>query len=209
MNMKTFKSVAYALSAFVLVALLATGCSRFDAPTASQPTSEPTMGLWTPNPGDQIIPGHDVPILEEGYWESLGYAGTSVEGGFFIPPRTMRIGPEGGTVRLGPHELIVPPGAVTDFVNISMSFASPNAVAADCSPSPFTFSVPVTLILSYDGTQYDGGWDGDGGGTSEPPPLEIIYMATDGSLEALDSEVDVENLTVSAQTDHFSRYIIG
>jgi hypothetical protein len=201
MNMKTFKSVACALSAFVLVAFLAMGCSRFDPPTASQPASEPAIGLWTPNPGDQIIPGHDVPILKDGYWESLGYAGTSVEGGSLPPPRTIRVGSEGGTVQLGYHQLIVPPGAVDGFINITMSYASSNAVAVDCSPSPFTFHLPVTLILSFRGTQYE-----DMSGT---PPLQIVYMAADGSVQPLSTTVDPQHDTVTAPTDHFSRYIIG
>jgi hypothetical protein len=200
-TISTIKRAACAMSALVLVALLATGCSRFDAPTASSP-SEADMGLWAPNPGDQIIPGHDVPILEEGYWESLGGKGTSsVDCGFMIPPRVMRIGPQGGVLNLGHHRLIVPPGAVNDFVWISMSNASANAVAVDCNPSPFTFNLPVTLILSYRGTQYE---DMDG-----TPPLSVIYMASNGSFQPLPSVVDPINLTVSAATNHFSRYIIG
>jgi hypothetical protein len=203
---QTIKRAVLAMSALVLVALLATGCSRFDAPTASQSVSEPPMGLWAPNPGDQIIPGHDVPILREGYWENLGGKGTSsVDGGFVPPPVTMRIGPQGGVLTLGYHQLIVPRGALNGFVTISMSNASANAVAVDCTPSPFTFNVPVTLVLSYRGTQYDGDQNGQG----RSPPLSVVYMAADGSCQPLPSVVDPVNLTVSAATDHFSRYIIG
>ena len=201
-TLQTTKRAAWAMSALVLVALLATGCSRFDAPTASAPV-ESDIGLWAPNPGDQVIPGHDVPILSEDYWESVGGKGSSaVDGGSSLPPPvTMRIGPQGGVLMLGYHRLIVPRGAVNGFVTISMSFASVNAVAVDCNPSPFIFNVPITLVLSYRDTQYEGE-DGT-------PPLSVVYMAADGSLNPLSSVVDPINLTVSAATDHFSRYIIG
>ena len=201
-TLQTIKRAVLAMSVLVLVALLATGCSRFDAPTASQSVSEPPMGTWTPRPGDQIIPGHDVPILKAGYWESLGVPGTAtVDGGFIPPPRSMIIGPEGGTLQLGYHRLIVPPGAVSDFVTFQIGYASANAVAVDCVPSPLTFQVPVTLILSYSGTQYE---DVDG-----TPPLSVVYMASENSLQPVPSVVDPGSLTVSASTNHFSRYIIG
>jgi len=198
---KTIKRAAWVMSALALVVLLGLGCSRFDAPTASQP-AEAAMGMWTPNPGDQIIPGHDVPILKQDYWESLGgKSHLSVDDGLLPPPRTMIIGPEGGTLQLGYHRLIVPPGAVSDFVTFQMGYASANAVAVDCVPSPLTFQVPVTMILSYFGTQYE---DEDG-----TPPLSMVYMAAENSFQPVPSVVNPGNLTVTATTDHFSRYIIG
>jgi hypothetical protein len=201
-TLQTIKRAAWTMSALVLVALLATGCSRFDAPTASPP-AEADLGLWAPNPGDQVIPGHHVPILNEGYWESVGGKGTSsVDGGSSLPPPViMRIGPQGGVLFLGYHRLIVPRGAVSGQVTITMGYASANAVAVDCNPSPFIFNVPVTLVLSYRDTQYE---DEDGA-----PPLSVVYMASDGSLQPLSSVVNPVNLSVSAATDHFSRYIIG
>jgi hypothetical protein len=189
------------MSALALVVLIAAGCSRFDAPTASQ-SAETAMGMWTPRPGDQIIPGHDVPILKQNYWESLSGKGyLSVDDELLPPPCTMIIGPEGGTLQLGYHQLIVPPGAVSDYVTFQMGYASANAVAVDCVPSPLTFQVPVTLILSYSGTQYE---DADG-----TPPLSMVYMATENSFQPVPSVVDTGSLTVRATTDHFSRYIIG
>jgi len=200
-TMQTIKRAACAMSALALVVLLALGCSRFDAPTASQ-SAETAVGMWAPRPGDQIILGHDVPILKQNYWESLGgKSHLSVDDGLLPPPRTMIIGPEGGTLQLGYHQLIVPPGAVSDFVTFQIGYASANAVAVDCVPSPLTFRVPVTLILSYSGTQYE---DVDG-----TPPLSVVYMASENSLQPVPSVVDPGSLTVSASTNHFSRYIIG
>ena len=160
------KNVARMSAMLVFTAVLCVGCSRFDAPTASQPAVETEMGLWAPNPGDQIIPGHDVPILNANYWETVAAStGASIEGVAMIPPRTMRIGPQGGVVRLGCHQMIIPAGAVSDFVMITLSNASANAVAVDCNPSPFRFNVPVTLVLSYKGTQYET--------AASAPPLSL------------------------------------
>ena len=200
-TMQTIKRAACAMSALALVVLLALGCSRFDAPTVSQ-SAETAVGMWAPRPGDQIILGHDVPILKQNYWESLGgKSHLSVDDGSLPPPCSMIIGPEGGTLQLGYHQLIVPPGAVSDFVTFQIGYASANAVAVDCVPSPLTFRVPVTLILSYSGTQYE---DVDG-----TPPLSVVYMASENSLQPVPSVVDPGSLTVSASTNHFSRYIIG
>lgn len=190
--MRNLKNAAGLTALIALAMSVLVGCSRFDAPTASQPTTESEMGLWAPNPGDEIIPGHAVPILNE--------QGASVDGAM-IPPRTMRIGPQGGMIRLGLHSLIVPAGAVNDYVMITLAPASAKAIAVDCSPSPFQFNVPVTLVLSYANTQYAD--------AVSAPPLSIIYMADEDTFEPLPSVVDPVNNTVSAQTDHFSRYIIG
>jgi hypothetical protein len=199
---RILKDVAQISAALIIVAVLSIGCSRFDSPTASQPTVETEMGLWAPNPGDQIIPGHEVPILNANYWETAAAAnGTAVEGVAMIPPRAMRIGPQGGVVYLGFHQLIIPAGAVSDYVLITLTNASTNAVAVDCSPTPFRFNAPVTLVLSYKGTQYET--------SLTASSLSVVYMADNSTFEPLPSVVDAANLTVSAQTDHFSRYIIG
>jgi len=183
----------------MLAVVLVAGCSRFDAPTASQPADNSTE-LWNPQPGDQVVPGRDVPIIEEGYWDAV--YGPEVNP-FMVPCRAIPIGPEGGTVVLGLHRLIVPPGALSERVLIKLANASVTSVGVDASPEGLTFALPVTLTLSFHGTQYEDCVD------CGAEALQIFYMAPDGTLEAYESTVDLAAETVSAQLTHFSRYIIS
>ncbi len=183
----------------VLAGMFMIGCSDFNAPTASNATSSEYADMWNPQPGETVN-GNEIPIYVEGYWESI--YGNTVNPATVIPPRSFRVGPDGAVIRLASHSLTIPRGAVDDYVIITLSNASMTAVAIDCNPSPFHFNVPVTLTLSYDGTTYAND-------TTADRPLNIVYMAPDGTFETLPSTMDRTALTVSAQTDHFSRYIIG
>ncbi|RPH95655.1 hypothetical protein EHM69_03745 [candidate division KSB1 bacterium] len=187
--------------ALMLTVTLLTGCGNFDSPTASQPRVNEANDLWNPEPGDQIIPGHEVPILNPGYWEST--TGQAINPAA-IASRAQRVGPQGCTISLGAHRVIIPAGAVDDFMTITIAYGSVTGIAIDCGPSPFRFNVPVTIVLSYAGTQY-----ANNGTNATPPPLSIVYMADPETFEPLPSDVDVTKMTVSAQTDHFSRYIIS
>ncbi|MBU0509431.1 hypothetical protein KKH27_11440 [bacterium] len=190
------RKIALAFAAVGLFAFVIAGCSELSAPTASPDSSREYSDLWNPQPGE-MINGVEVPLVQEGYWESL--YGPTVNP-WMMPPRTFRVGPQGAFIRFGYHSLLIPSGAVSDFVMISVSNASVTGVAMDCNPSPFQFNVPVTLTLSYRGTQYDG---------TNNPPLAVLYMSPSGSLERMPGSVDPNDMTVTAQTTHFSRYIIG
>lgn len=198
-NVEPILSAVKVLLAPLMLMLIVVGCGNFDAPTASQPTASDNPDFWNPAPGDQIN-GHEVPLVREGYWESI--YGPQINP-WWDAQASATIGRNGGILRMGPHTLVVPRGALSSSVTIRVRVASLTAIAVDCDPSPFQFNCPVQLTLSYAGTQYDG--NGDGGN----PPLNIFYMAADGSLEQLSSTVSRESSTVTAFTDHFSRYIIG
>jgi hypothetical protein len=192
---RTFARINRLLGLLTLVLLLA-GCSLFDSSTSSTTTDTESSTLWNPQSGDQIIPGRDVPILNPGYWEQSG----SLE----VNPNSASavIGPEGGKLKLGKHKLQVPAGAVSEPTLFTMEYASETGVAVDCGPSPFTFNCPVTLTLSFENTQYDGG-----GG--DPSQLQIFWMAEDGHCEPMPSDVDIQGKKVVAELSHFSRYIIS
>jgi hypothetical protein len=181
----------------ILVSMsLIAGCGHIDPPTASQPTSEESMGLWNPQPGDHVFPGDEIPMLNPGYWES--------EWGMAINPANLPIlsqliGTDGGVIHLGRHTLTVPAGAVSGDINFTFAIASVNAVALDCGPTGLTFQTPVTLQFSYQGTQYDH---------MDNPDLRIYYAAPDGTFEWMPSVVDPVNRTVTTQLNHFSRYIL-
>jgi hypothetical protein len=183
--------------ALTLGAILLAGCGKFDAPTASQPTTESDMALWNPGPGDRIGSG-EVPLVQPGYWTS--HFGQSVNP-FNMPQRRIHVTSMGGTIVLGPHTLIVPAGAVDHDMEITISSSSLTGIAIDCSPSPYHFNAPVTLVLSNVGTQYPA--------SNAAPNINAYYMAPDGSLQELQSTVDPVDQTVTTQTDHFSRYILG
>jgi hypothetical protein len=188
------------LTVVVIVAgFLAAGCSSFEAPTASEPTTGSAMGLWNPQAGDKIG-GGATPLVNSTYWESL-YGAQINPASYSV---STWIGPNGGTLRLGPNRIDVPAGAVDSYVNFSMTYGSMTGIAVDCSPSPMTFNVPVRLTLSFWGTQYDHGRDGN-----NPADLRVYYMPPEGSVEELPTEVDPQGLVVRANVNHFSRYIIG
>ena len=196
--MKTTLSL-YAILALALLTLI--GCGHFDSPTASQPTTSSEMGLWTPGPGDRIG-GHEIPLVNDTYWESQ--YGSAVNPAA-IAQRTAVIGREGGSMAMGQHTLIVPAGAVDEDVTFTLRNASPTAIALDCGPSPMSFNIPVTLVLSYRGTQYQ---------TLSPADpslneLRIYYMSPDGELVPQRCVVDPTTNTIKAEVDHFSRYILG
>lgn len=177
--------------------ILVLGCGRFDSPTASQPSTDSEMGMWNPAPGTRIGAG-EVPFLNANYWESLY--------GPAVNPAQLRtlgviIGPDGGVVRLGPHMLEVPAGAVSEPVTFSMVYGSTTAVAVDCYPSPYQFAVPVRLTLSFAGTQYQG--------NDRAAILSVYYMPERGAPEQMPSSVDLQGMRVTAEVNHFSRYILG
>ena len=192
------KYIIAALVCIIGIAIYMVGCSEFSAPTASQNTTDSQQDLWNPQPGDQVVPGREVPILEEGYWESLygPQVNPSDNAG------AARIGPEGGMLVVGLHSLIVPPGALDAETEVTfrLNFASLTGVGVDCSPGGLIFNVPVILTLSYVGTQYEG---------LDNVELQIFFMPDDGELIPLPITIDTEANTVTAGLDHFSRYILG
>ncbi len=189
----------YAILTLALLTII--GCGHFEAPTASQPTVNEETAMWSPQPGDQID-GHAIPLVNENYWESQFGASANP---WLLAPRSVVIGAMGGIVTFGPHTLIVPAGAVDGNITITMSNASSTAIAVDCTPSPYHFNIPVTLILSYRGTQYQTLSTTD----NTLNALRVYYMTPDGDLEPQRCTVNPFTSTVSAEVDHFSRYILG
>lgn len=185
------------LVGLAIVLFLIVGCSNFDSPAVTQ-SADSGHDLWNPQPGEQVIPGREIPLYTN---ESNGLSVDGVAATPILEPSGVIIGPEGGIVRLGLHTLVVPPGAVDREIVFTMNYASQTAVAVDCGPSPFHFNVPVELTLSYKGTSFER--------SAQQNTLQIFYMANTASFSAMPSHVDVANKTVTAQLDHFSRYIIS
>ena len=110
------------------------------------------------------------------------------------------IGPEGGTLQVGPHRLVVPPGALDSTVVISGVAVADSVVSVQFAPEGLTFSVPARLTLSYAACPL----------IPSLLPKRVVYT-TDvlELLQLLLSSDDLLHRQVSADLDHFSRYAVA
>jgi hypothetical protein len=115
-----------------------------------------------------------------------------------------RVGPSGGTLRVGRHMLKIPAGALKRSVVITMDAPSDSLNYVVFGPEGLTFdpaSLP-TLTMSYHNCAVNN---------RKGESLEIIY--TDDLLTTvLDTTVTVSsdtlNRTVGARLRHFSKYVL-
>ena len=114
------------------------------------------------------------------------------------------IGPEGGTLKLAEHQLVVPQGGVVDKVSFSAALLEDRLLKVRLQANgadSFKFSQSASLALSY--------------GRCEPPPdaqrLRVykIDPLTDEVLQDLGGTVDVRARTVTARLDTLSTYTLG
>jgi hypothetical protein len=113
---------------------------------------------------------------------------------------TQTIGPEGGTLQVGPHTLSVPPGALADTVSITAVAPSDTVNRVQFQPAGLTFSQPAALTMSY--------------ANCKPLalgfPKQIAYT-TDALdiLEYISSLDDGSARAVTGQVEHFSEYAVA
>jgi hypothetical protein len=111
------------------------------------------------------------------------------------------IGPQGGVLRIGPHRLYIPAGALDSTVVITATAASDSAVSVVFEPEGLAFNVPARLTLDY----------------SHCPLIasllvkRIAYTTDDldDVIQMLRSSDDLYHRKVSASLDHFSRYAVA
>jgi len=110
------------------------------------------------------------------------------------------IGPEGGTLKIGPHRLVVPAGALDSVVLISAVATADSVVSVQFAPEGLTFSRPARLTLSYGACPF----------VPTLLPKRVVYT-TDAleMIELLLSSDDTVHEKVSADLDHFSRYAVA
>jgi hypothetical protein len=105
------------------------------------------------------------------------------------------IGPEGGTLRVGRHRLIVPPGALSEPTVITGSVPSDSSATVAFEPSGLRFNVPAALVFGVKGCDVSG---------DDP---SVMYIDDGGRpLEELRSVFDREREEVTVPIDHFSGY---
>jgi hypothetical protein len=121
------------------------------------------------------------------------------------PPQTevrvqKNIGPQGGTIQIGPHTLVVPPEALSTTVTIAAVAPSDHVVSVRFAPEGLRFARPARLTLSYAHCPV----------LPRLLPKRIAY--TNELLAILELLVSLDDLVrqrVSADLDHFSRYAVA
>ncbi|GEM_PF-6165998 len=61
------------------------------------------------------------------------------------------IGPAGGVLKRGKHQLVIPAGALSKTVKISFTILASAYLECELKPYGYKFNKPVRLILSYNG----------------------------------------------------------
>ncbi len=113
---------------------------------------------------------------------------------------TQVIGPNGGTMVIGPHTFTVPSGALASTVTITADAPHASVNGIVFSPSGLTFSKPASLTMSYANCS----------GLGSLLPKKIVY--TNDLLQILSILTSLDNIfthKVTAQVKHFSEYIIA
>ena len=114
---------------------------------------------------------------------------------------TQRIGIGGGTLSVGPHTLVVPPGALAQSTTITMILPTGLGVnAVQFQPAGLRFRVPAALTMSYANCSLLG----------RLLPKRIAY--TTDNLQILYYLLSLDNLlgkNVTGQVNHFSTYVVA
>jgi hypothetical protein len=111
------------------------------------------------------------------------------------------IGPNGGTLRLGPHTLTVPRGALDRNVRIRGELPVSVVNSIRFSPEGLEFKKSTTLTMSYSNCSLTAGL---------LTPKRIAY--TSEQLQILEYIPSTDNILarkVTGRLDHFSRYAVS
>ncbi len=113
---------------------------------------------------------------------------------------TQTIGPDGGTIQVGPHSLVVPAGALTSPTVITAVVGSGPVNAVRFEPQGLQFQQTAYLTMSYANCNLLGSL----------APKRIAY--TTDALDILYYLVSVDDLLagqVTGELHHFSEYAIA
>ena len=175
-----------ALAVLILVCLVAPSCGD-RGPTAPATPAAATTPI--PTPDASLIGG----LLQ----------GTGLLRCSDLPSdsETKTIGPEGGSMSVGPHVFVVPAGALATPTTITMTLRTGLGVnAVRFQPEGLQFDRPASLTMSYSNCNLLG----------KLLPKRIAY--TDGNLNILSYLLSLDNLfarRVTGQVNHFSDYVVA
>lgn len=110
------------------------------------------------------------------------------------------IGPDGGTIHVGRHSLYIPPGALSENVEITATAPAGDRVEVEFLPHGLQFQRQTALRMSYAEC-----------GLVRGLLLRIAYVDDDGRtiLEVLPSIPNLLRREVYGTTDHFSSYMLA
>jgi len=115
--------------------------------------------------------------------------------------KTRTIGPAGGRIRVGPHVLRIPRGALDTATQITMTMPRGRGVnAVHFEPEGLRFNESAALTMSYANCSLRG----------RRQPKRIAYV--DESLNILYYLLSRDNIhsgRVTGKVDHFSDYVIA
>jgi hypothetical protein len=110
------------------------------------------------------------------------------------------IGPDGGTMVIGPHTFVVPPGALESPITITALAPSAKVNEIEFQPSGLVFERSASLTMSYANCNLLG----------KLLPKRIAWV--DGNLNILSYLLSLDNLfakQVTGQVDHFTSYAVA
>ncbi len=113
---------------------------------------------------------------------------------------TQTVGPAGGVIRIGPHALSIPAGALAAPVTITATAPSDKVNRVQFQPEGLVFQRSATLTMSYANCNLLG----------KILPKRIAY--TDDALSILSYLLSFDNLfakDVTGRLNHFSNYAIA
>jgi len=111
---------------------------------------------------------------------------------------TQTIGPDGGTIRVGSHTLVIPRGALASRTTITAEQVSGNTNSIRFSPEGLRFEKPAVLTMTY--------------GNCALVLLQKKIVYTDEKLRVLEvlKTLDLfQRKQATAGIDHFSRYAVA
>ncbi|MEA2712244.1 MAG: hypothetical protein QOK27_205 [Gemmatimonadales bacterium] len=109
------------------------------------------------------------------------------------------IGPDGGTLHVGEHQLVIPKGALTREELIIAEAPTSSLVDVEFSPEGLTFGRPAELTLSYKGCDVPA----DVG-------LLLAYVGWGNRILELPPSQDRRDLSeVVGEVGHFSQYAVA
>jgi hypothetical protein len=111
---------------------------------------------------------------------------------------TATIGPKGGKIKVGTHELEIPKGALDHKVRITAEQVPGRANSLRFSPEGLHFDKPAQLTMSYDNCAL------------VLLQKKIVYTDEDLKIRDVLNSLDLfKKKEVSAPIDHFSRYAVA
>lgn len=193
LSLRTLRRTAAAIIAGTVAAAVIASC-RGESATA--PSAGPSAIAAAPAAGQQQLLGlplGDVPLIGG---LAQGLLSCNVTRSYSA---SQTIGSAGGVLKVGPHTLVVPKGALAANTLISASAPSGGTVQVHFEPSGLRFATPTALTMSYQDC-----------GLVQGLLVKVVYVDSRSNiLEVLTSLPNLLDRTVTAPVSHFSNYALA